>query len=63
MSRPPVHEPPPPPVIAALLRAGLSLSTASAMEPWKAHEVLELLRATVRADPQVEPLAPTRGTI
>ena len=50
MSRPPIHEPPPPPVIAALVRAGLSLGTATAMEPWKASEVLELLRSSVRAD-------------
>ncbi len=63
MSRPPIHEPPPPPVIAALLHAGLSLATATAMEPWKAHEVLELLRASVRADAPLGPIAPTRGTI
>jgi hypothetical protein len=63
MSRPPIHEPPPPLVIAALLRAGLSLSTATAMEPWKAHEVLELLRSSVRIDNQLEPAARTRGTI
>ncbi len=62
MSRPPIHEPPPPPVVAALLRAGLSLSTATAMEPWKAMEVLDLLRTSIRAD-QLEPIAPARGTI
>jgi hypothetical protein len=63
MSPPPIHEPPPPLVIAALVRAGLSQSTANAMEAWKAHEVLELLRASVRTDPQLEPAAPARGTI
>jgi hypothetical protein len=63
MSRPPIHEPPPPPVIAALVRAGLSIGTATAMEPWKASEVLELLRNSVRADPQLGPAAPARGTI
>ncbi len=63
MSRPPIHEPPPPPVIAALVRAGLSLSTATAMEPWKASEVLELLRMTVLIEAQHGPAAPARGTI
>ncbi len=63
MSRPPIHEPPPPPVIAALVRAGLSLGTATAMEPWKAVEVLELLRSSVRTEAQRESLAPARGTI
>lgn len=63
MNRPPIHEPPSPPVVAALLRAGLSLSTATAMEPWKAHEVLELLRLSVRSEPQLGPVAPGRGTI
>ena len=63
MSRLPIHQPPPPLVIAELLRAGLSLSTATAMEPWKAHEVLELLRASLRSDPRLEPVAPARGTI
>jgi hypothetical protein len=63
MSRLPIHEPPPPPVVAALVRAGLSLGTATAMEPWKASEVLELLRTTVRADALMGPAAPSRGTI
>jgi hypothetical protein len=63
MSRPRIHEPPPPPVIAALVSAGLSIGTATAMEPWKASEVLELLRSTVRADSQLGPTAPARGTI
>ena len=40
-----LHQPPPDAVVAALVRAGLSLSTALAMEPYKAAEVLELLRA------------------
>ncbi|HSP65831.1 MAG TPA: hypothetical protein VLO10_06540 [Candidatus Deferrimicrobium sp.] len=63
MSRPPIHEPPPPPVVAALVRAGLSVGTATAMEPWKASEVLDLLRSSVRADAQLGPVAPARGTI
>ncbi|MDQ6855573.1 MAG: hypothetical protein M3Z57_00695 [Candidatus Dormibacteraeota bacterium] len=63
MSRPPIHEPPPPSVIAALVSAGLSLGTATAMEPWKACEVLELLRSSVRTEPQRRPAAPARGTI
>ena len=63
MSRLPIHEPPPPTVVAALVRAGLSLSTATAMEPWKASEVLELLRSSVRSDPQLGSAAPARGTI
>jgi hypothetical protein len=62
MTRPPIHEPPPPPVVAALLRAGLSLGTATAMEPWKAIEVLELLRTSIRIE-QLEPIAQPRGTI
>jgi hypothetical protein len=63
MSRRPIHEPPPPPVIAALVRAGLSVGTATAMEPWKASEVLDLLRSSVRHDAVLGPTAPARGTI
>jgi hypothetical protein len=62
MTRPAIHQPPPMPVISELMRAGLSLSTAMAMEPWKAREVLELLHSYLR-DPQLEPAAPTRGSI
>ena len=40
-----VHQPPPAAVVAALVRAGVSLSTALAMEQYKAAEILELLRA------------------
>ncbi len=63
MNRTRIHQPPAPPVIAALVRAGLSLATANAMEPWKAAEVLDLLHAGACAEPQLEPVAPARGTI
>jgi hypothetical protein len=63
MSRLPIHQPPPVPVISELVRAGLSLSTAMAMEPWKAREVLDLLRSTGLRDPQLESAAPSRGSI
>lgn len=36
--------PPSAAVVAELVRAGVSLETAQAMERWKAEEVLELLR-------------------
>jgi hypothetical protein len=38
-----VHRPPPAAIVAALVRAGVSLDTAMAMERWKAQEVLDLL--------------------
>jgi len=43
MDRPPSHRPPPAALVTALVRAGVSWSTAMAMERWKAQEVLELL--------------------
>ncbi len=59
-----VHQPPSPTVVAELVRAGLSASTASAMDPWKALEVLELLRLTRSREeaPERSPGVP-RGTI
>jgi hypothetical protein len=63
MTHPRIHEPPPTPIITELLRAGLSLSTAMAMEPWKAAEVLDLLRSTLRVEARQEPMAPSRGSI
>jgi hypothetical protein len=63
MARPPIHQPPPTPVISELMRAGLSLSTAMAMEPWKAREVLELLHSSGLRDPHREPATPGRGSI
>jgi hypothetical protein len=63
MTHPRIHEPPPTPIITELMRAGLSLSTAMAMEAWKAAEVLELLRGTRRVEARQEPAAPTRGSI
>lgn len=38
------HQPPPAAVVTELVRAGVSLDTALAMERWKAQEVLDLLR-------------------
>jgi hypothetical protein len=43
MDRPPAHQPPPAAIVTALVRAGVSFSTAMAMERWKAQEVLDLL--------------------
>ena len=63
MSRLPIHVPPPPPVVAELMRAGLSWSTATAMEPWKAREVLDLLRSSGLVDPELEPSTAARGSI
>ena len=37
-------------MVAELIKAGLSVSTALAMEAWKAQEVLDLLRAKSAAD-------------
>lgn len=42
VQRPPT---PPPLIVAELVRAGISLATAMAMEGWKAQEVLDLLRS------------------
>jgi len=44
MSRVHIHTPPSAAIVAELVRAGVSLETAQAMERWKADEVLELLR-------------------
>ena len=44
MNRANIHRPPTQAVVAELIRAGVSLETAMAMERWKAQEVLELLR-------------------
>jgi hypothetical protein len=44
------HQPPPPTVVEALVRAGLTPTTARAMDRWKAEEVLELLRQHGRTD-------------
>lgn len=63
MSRSPVHQPPPASDVAALVNAGVSRSTALAMERWKAREVLDLLRATARHDLRLEPRGPARGSI
>jgi hypothetical protein len=63
MTHPRIHQPPPTPIITELIRAGLSLSTAMAMEPWKAAEVLELLRGTRRMEARQERTTPTRGSI
>jgi hypothetical protein len=63
MNRPPVHQPPPAPVVADLIRAGLTRSTALAMESWKAREVLELLRETNRTELSFRPGTPAHGTI
>jgi hypothetical protein len=63
VNRLPLHQPPPPPVVDVLVRAGLSWSTVMAMESWKAHEVLDLLRLSARAERAVGPAAPARGSI
>jgi len=46
MDRPPIHRPPPAALVTALVRAGVSVGTAMAMERWKAQEVLDLLGGT-----------------
>ncbi|MBJ7610668.1 MAG: hypothetical protein JF887_14770 [Candidatus Dormibacteraeota bacterium] len=63
MSRYPVHQPPPDRVIDDLMRAGLTRSTAMAMEGWKAREVLDLLRDAGRGDVHAGALASARGSI
>jgi len=62
MAHPISHQPPTPIVVAELVRAGVSITTALAMERWKAQEVLELLKAERRSDDQMSG-APLRGTI
>jgi len=49
MDRPPIHRPPPAALVSALVRAGVSFSTAMAMERWKAQEVLDLLGGSSQA--------------
>jgi hypothetical protein len=49
MDRPPIHRPPPAALVTALVRAGVSVGTAMAMERWKAQEVLDLLGGTMPA--------------
>jgi hypothetical protein len=63
MHRTPVHQPPPGPLVDELMRAGLTRSTAMAMEGWKAREVLELLRDSGRGDAGFGALRPARGSI
>ena len=50
MSRVHIHQPPSAAIVAELVRAGVSLETALAMERWKAEEVLELLHARPDSD-------------
>jgi len=52
-----VHQPPSASAVRALTRAGLSWSTAVAMEGWKAQEVLELLGY----DQQERSMDPSQG--
>jgi len=47
-------------VVDALVRAGLTPTTAQAMDPWKAEEVLELLRQHGRTDAPRGFLRPAR---
>jgi hypothetical protein len=63
MNRFPIHQPPPEPVVEDLMRAGVTRSTAMAMETWKAREVLELLGDTARAELAARAIAPARGSI
>lgn len=63
MSRPLIHQPPPAPVVEDLIRAGLTRSTALAMESWKAREVLDLLHESNRVDAGFRPLVRRRGSI
>jgi hypothetical protein len=63
MNRPAVHQPPPTLIVEELMRAGVTRSTAMAMEGWKAREVLELLRGAGRAELQFGSLGPARGSI
>ena len=63
MNRSPIHQPPPDPVVEDLMRAGVTRSTAMAMETWKAREVLELLRYPVHAELAMGAIGPARGSI
>ena len=59
--RRPIRQIPPDTVVAALVRAGVSLPTALAMERYKADEILDLLRVELLAD--VVEGAAARGTL
>jgi hypothetical protein len=50
----PLHRPPPTSLVSALVLAGVSLGTAMAMAPWKAEEVLDLLRGGVPGSASAE---------
>lgn len=63
MNRFPVHQPPPDRVVEDLMRAGVTRSTAMAMEGWKAREVLELLRESARLEHSLGAVAAARGTL
>jgi hypothetical protein len=63
MNRLPVHQPPPRPIVEELMRAGVTRSTAMAMETWKAREVLELLHEAGQGDHHFRPLGAARGSI
>ena len=63
MNRFPVHQPPPERVIEDLMRAGVTRSTAMAMEGWKAREVLELLREPARIERSLGVVAAAHGTL
>ncbi len=45
------------------MSAGVSWSTAMAMESWKAREVLDLLRHSAGRELRVGPSVPARGSI
>jgi len=62
MSSHPVHHPPPPNVVAELIRAGVSMTTAMAMERWKAQEVLDLLRLDAANPSAARSLAEPQGS-
>ena len=63
MNRLPIHQPPPAPVVEQLMSAGVSWSTAMAMEAWKAREVLELLRHSAGRELRLGPQTTARGSI
>lgn len=63
VTRSAVHTPPSPPVVAELMQAGLTFATAMAMESWKAHEVLELLRHARARDTLPGPPPAARASI
>ena len=65
MNRFPLHRSPSPEIVAKLLDAGVSWSTAMAMEGWKAREVLDLLRPEVTNELPKRPggSGPARGKL